>query len=94
MFNSNPISEGEAQRIQQVTNDRISKERKVSECGCHVIEEETPLAAKMDDLAKIIEGRTLQDLKDLEARADEFDEELEYEAYGHLIDIIHAVRDE
>ncbi|WP_028866306.1 hypothetical protein [Psychromonas aquimarina] len=94
MFNTNPISQGEAERVQQVTKDRICKEIKVSECGCHVLEEETPLAAKMDDLAKIIEGRTLQELKDLEAKADEFDEKLEYEAYGNLIDIVHAVRNE
>ncbi|WP_019616705.1 hypothetical protein [Psychromonas ossibalaenae] len=91
MFNINPISEDEAQRTQQVTNDCICKERKVSECGCYVLEEETPLATKMDDLAQILEGTTLQDLKDLEAKADEFDEELEYEAYGYLMDIVNAV---
>jgi len=59
-----------------------------------VLEEETPLTEKMGKLAQDIEGSTLDELKRLEARADEFDDELEYEAYGHLIDIVHAVREE
>ena len=92
MYDESPITESEMVAVEQVISNLICKERKTTECGTHVYEDEKPETARAEVLCSTIEGASMAELESKKARAAELDHDEDVDALDIIIDALNDHR--